>query len=287
MDDKLKNSLWNVILARLFGQIAANQYGEIRQDYHIFINLHRNFFKLPMDELEKHLSSRREWYKDCFLSMEWPQVCDFFEFVANRMIPFDAQEWERQTNLVFESENVPYRLISSCIIACDHEDTWESLRETVRLLQAQKEHEQPAAVLTALKAALAALGLRPEPDLPCVHASCQQAARLASQYILDPAAPTADRPCVTWVQRVLAEGDLCRPDWLRHAAQTAFVGEVHNTLVDAADAHALVGLTSMFVAALLRQGAHRGRITLAQPQEPRPSQPDPWGESHRRARSQD
>lgn len=108
----LRNALWNVILARLFGKISSNSLGEIRAEYHVFLNLQKNFFKLPSDELEKHLPSRRDWYKDVFFTMEWNLVYDFFEFVAQRMIPIDAMEWERETNLAMELAGGPCRLAS-------------------------------------------------------------------------------------------------------------------------------------------------------------------------------
>lgn len=286
MDEKLRNSLWNVLLSRLFGKVGANQYGEINQDYHIFINLQRNFFKLPMDELEKHLGSRREWYKDIFFTMEWWQVYDLFEFVARRMIPFDAQEWERDTNLVFEAERSPYRLFSGSIVPCAEDASFESVRDSILLLDAQQGQDVPAAACAELKAALAALALRPDADLKSVHVSACKSIELICGYISShsPESPedTGGKESASQVllERVLNDGEVCRPDWLRAAALGAFVGVDAGAPAEVEDAPALIGLASLIIGALLRRGARLGRIELAPPQAPRPSAPDPWGERH-------
>jgi hypothetical protein len=280
MDEKLRNSLWNTILSRLFGKVGANQYGEISQDYHIFINLQRNFFKLPMDELEKHLGSRREWYKDVFFAMEWCQVYDLFEFVARRMIPFDAQEWERDTNLVLEAERTPYRLVAGSVVPCAEDASFESLRDAVRLLDAQQGMDLPAAACSELKAALAALALRPEADLKALYAACSKSVELICSYVSPDSADGNASSGVQLLSRVINDADVCRPEWLRTAALQSFVHAPSRELADVEDAPALVGLASIVIGSLLRHSARLGRIELALPQALRPSVPDPWGERH-------
>jgi AbiJ N-terminal domain 4 len=283
MDEKLRNSLWNVILSRLFGKVGANQYGEISQDYHIFINLQRNFFKLPMDELEKHLGSRREWYKDIFFAMEWWQVYDLFEFVARRMIPFDAQEWERDTNLVLEAERTPYRLVSGSVVPCAEDASFESLRDTIRLLEAQQGMDLPAAACAELKAALAALALRPDADLKALSAACSKSIELICSFVSPDALDGVSASGPQLLSRVINDAEVCRPEWLQKAAAQVFVTHsdpAGSDTIAIQDAPALVGLASIVIGSLLRHSARLGRIELALPQAPRPTAPDPWGERH-------
>jgi hypothetical protein len=196
------------------------------------------------------------------------------------MIPFDAQEWERDTNLVLEAERTPYRLVAGSVVPCAEDASFESLRDAVRLLDAQQGMDLPAAACSELKAALAALALRPEADLKALYAACSKSVELICSYVSPDSADGNASSGVQLLSRVINDADVCRPEWLRTAALQSFVHAPSRELADVEDAPALVGLASIVIGSLLRHSARLGRIELALPQALRPSVPDPWGERH-------
>lgn len=279
ISDTLRICLWNVVLARLFGKLGANQYGEISQDYHIFINLQRNFFKLPMDEFEKHLSSRREWYKDVFFTLDWWRVFDFFEFVARKMIPYDAQEWERDTNAALTSEGSAYRLVGGSVIPVGEPLAANALSETLNVLEAQSLSE----ALSALKDALALFSKARETkimnktmDSNDICAKAKRAVSLACEHA------TATQNVS--LEEAFGDAALAIPGSL----QKAFLSVFGNT--EAREREAL-GTDTEVIEAILTQAACAVNLVLARAVragkvEPRervahkPTPPDPWGERH-------
>jgi AbiJ N-terminal domain 4 len=269
MDEDLRTLIWNVVLARLFGKIGANQYGEISQEYHIFLNLQRNFFKLPMDEIEKHLASRREWYKDLFATMEWWRVYDFVEFVARRMIPYDAAEWERDINAALVSERAGYRLVGGSIVPFTDEAAVAAANEALE----QAEAHERGDLLASFKAALAALALRPLPDPQRVATAAQGAVQATACYVLG-------REDARW-QDTLTDPELAISQGWAIAARALLetqAAPATGSPLSAEEAEALLTFTACFVTLIIRRAVLTGRIPARDRIVHRPIPPDPWGE---------
>ncbi len=136
MDKRLRTALWNVVLSRLFGQLSANSYGLIVQEYHIFIAVWKNFFCLPMDELSKELRERRDEFRDFFEVADWFRIYDLLEFVAERMTAHDAELWREECNAALEAENSGYRLVGFQVIPLHSAPISEGLQHALDLLLA-------------------------------------------------------------------------------------------------------------------------------------------------------
>ena len=276
IDETLRTCLWNIVLSKLFGKVGANQYGEISQEYHIFVNLQRNFFKLPMDEFEKHLASRRDWYKDVFFTWEWWRVFDFFEFVARKMIPYDAQEWERDTNAALEAEGSMYRLVGGSVVPLGETVAARSVAEALNVLEAHGLDE----ALAELKAALALFSKgRETPNTPealkgsevCAHAT--RAVKGACSFATANASAT--------VEHTLADESLAIPLRLQKSCLAVFgaSGDQEDAtepeLVEAILTQAACTV-NLLIARAVRAGVVPARERIAH----KPTPPDPWGERH-------
>jgi hypothetical protein len=307
MDEPLRTGLWNVLLARLFGKIAVNQYGEITSEYHVFINLQRNFFKLPMDEFEKHLASRREWYKDAFATMEWWRVYDFVEFVARRMIPYDSEEWVRDVNAVLEAENAAWRLAGESVVPVSSGEA-SALKETLVLAEAH----DAADVVVRLKAGLAAIAARRydgesvETRTPAgsdeagaaaaVWREARAALEAAARYVVTGTIDEAGRGSPqgaadgaahgaahgeSYLTLVLDDSSLGLALGLRAAARSLFGPEaappdkLHQ-------ARAALIMASACVGCLVDAAVETGRLPARTRVAPRPIPADPWGENSAR-----
>lgn len=283
MNGALRNSLWNVVLARLFGKLACNFDGNITQEYHLFIALQKQFFRLPMDELDRHLASRREWYKDLFMTMEWWQVFDMFEFVWRRMIPFDAQEWERDANEALTRENSGYRLVGGSMVPCNDTLGTGQLKNTLLELRCFRDLDAVRESEEHLKEALSALARRPQPEL---QQSAEQAARALSSVLAQffRSAHEGSEPADPW--HMLTSKELALPGWMSHAVSLAFAGSQSGaepekqTPADETEAWALVTLAASCLRLLLARGMKAGWLPERAVKEPEPSLPDPWGERH-------
>ena len=117
-----RNCIWNCVLSKVFGKLSSNLSGTVSQEYYVFPALQRHFFKLPMDEIEKNLVERREWFKDEVMTLEPKRLLQFLEFVAKKMIPVERSDFEKELNTIFASEQVGFRLFDGHWISFDSED---------------------------------------------------------------------------------------------------------------------------------------------------------------------
>jgi hypothetical protein len=273
MNTNLRTALWNVLLARVFGKLACNYDGDITQEYHVFIALQKHFFRLPMDELERQLASRREWYKDVFSTMEWWQVYDFFEFIARRMIPYDLQEFERDTNDALARENAGYLLVGGSVVPIADDVASESIRQTLHHLRCFRDIEWIQTSETSLKESLSALAQRPKPDLQ--SAALKASESLSGLLAQLPEARESDTES-TDLWRGLRSPGLNLPTWMTQAVTSAW----QSPPTDAEEAWALVTLAASTLRLLLTRAMARGWIPQREIQAPEASAPDPWGERH-------
>jgi hypothetical protein len=285
MSSELRNGLWNVWLSRVFGKLGCNSNGDITQEYHIFIALQKHFFKLPMDELDRQLASRREWYKDSFVTAEWWQIYDLFEFVAKRMIPYDLQEFERDTNEVLARENAGYRLVGGSLVPSQDEILTEAVKATLAQLRTVRDLDDMSKSEEALKAGLAALALRPMADVQTAAKKSREAVSYVLAHLAGASGKQAakDEP---W--EVLSSPELGLPQWLSGALAAAFGGDPRTDVpavslrppADIAEAWVLVSLACTAVRLLVVRAMACGWVPQREVAPPEPTPPDPWGERH-------
>lgn len=287
MDGALRTALWNVVLSRLFGKLGANMYGEITQEYHVFINLWRNFFKQPMDQFDKHLASRREWFKDVFDTMEWYVVYDFFEFCAQKMIPFDAQDFARETNAALESERAGYRLAGNHVVPATSVAAAETLLEALETAEVHGAKD----VDRHLKAGLAAWSRRPDPDLKAVLKAVPLSIGAACRHILSTGRGQATPDLASGSDDAHLSAVLDDPRLGLSAARKRALLELHGAavwaeLADASERDAAGSAVvtysflegAAFCAFLLGSAAEAGLVPPVAKRIHRPATPDPWGE---------
>lgn len=273
MNTNLRNALWNVLLARLFGKLSCNSDGDITQEYHVFVSLQKQFFRLPMDELERHLASRREWYKDLFFTMEWWQIYDLFEFVARRMIPYDLQELERDLNETLARENAAYRLVAGALVPIPDDGARESIKNLLGQLRGYRDLEWIHASETSLKESIEALGLRPEPNLAvAAQKSLESITGLLAH--LDGAQEADHISEPTW--RGLRSPGLGFPEWMIQALTGAWQTEP----ADVEEAWAVLALSSAACRLVLMRSVAQGWLPKRELESPQAAIPDPWGERH-------
>lgn len=179
MSKDLLISLWNIILGRLFGKLGSNAYGEITQEYNVFIALWKHFFKQPMDEFERLLGARKDWYRDAYDTMEWNRVYDFLEFIAGRMLPYDAAIFTADVNEALAAEYAAYRFAGNKIVCMS--DTKSA--ETLGLAQDEAARHDLGQSGLALVACIKALGQRENPDFDLALVHSKEALRSALSHV--------------------------------------------------------------------------------------------------------
>jgi hypothetical protein len=125
-------AIWNLVLQRLFGKLSSNPQGRITQDYHVFMALQKSFFLLPMDEIERNLDERKEFFRDFVFAQNAEDLQRFCVFCLKKMTPGDAEEFSSDLNLILESHELPTRVKGSLFVRF-HSD--KSLLDALLTLQ--------------------------------------------------------------------------------------------------------------------------------------------------------
>ena len=306
---ELRIQLWNVLVARLFGKLGSNMSGNIIQEYHVFITLWRHYFKLPMDDYERQLAARREWYRDIFDAMEWNQVYDFVEFIAARMVPYDASVFVADVNEALAAEHSAYRFVANKMVCIAESLAAKNLASAVddtkryAFLEAE-EH---------LNAAIAFLGQRETPNFAQAIACAQKAfeSALGAAEKLGPLQSSlreAHEGALTedgHKKTVFPVDEKAYSILLQRAKQalleinmhrkmgTAHQNEDSPTLANPdakpdekkeptrANCEFFVGHAGLWVRYLIAGAVENGFLLEIPHQELKPTNPDPWGEKRR------
>ncbi len=131
IDIKLRTSIWNVFLSRLFSRCIINSYGEITQEYYIFPALWRGFFKLPMDDFERQMSDRKAWYRDYLETVDWHKIYDLIEFIAAKLVPAESEGFCAEINEALQNNNSAFRLVGNYILAAPQENSLKSMESAI------------------------------------------------------------------------------------------------------------------------------------------------------------
>ncbi|MBI4708355.1 MAG: hypothetical protein HY761_10615 [Candidatus Omnitrophica bacterium] len=159
MSDALRNSLWNLLYDCF----------EHRNEYWCqFVTCTgKFFFKVPVDDLPYHDNRCMLWLKQKYYKLEWHEVYDFIEFVADNYTNAkkyansgEAGEFTKVCNYIFERELSGYRFISGILSPISSKEEVSEITEAVDRsstygLSGANNH---------LKTSLTLLGQKPTPD---------------------------------------------------------------------------------------------------------------------------
>ncbi|MEB2263610.1 hypothetical protein LAV77_02270 [Priestia megaterium] len=139
MDDDLKNSLWNVLYEHVFSELPMT-FGEDGMIFSFFRGMYRNYFKKPVDRIERYNSTStlvgeiKDYYCGGMLSdgYVWYEVYDFVEYVAQHF-PFkngSFRNFKEACNYMLERELSGYRFVDTYLVPVTDEIEIEAI-ETV------------------------------------------------------------------------------------------------------------------------------------------------------------
>jgi hypothetical protein len=111
-----RTCIWNLLLSKLFGKLSSNTSGMVSQEYYVFVALQKLYFKLPMDQLEKNILERKDWYKDTLLTMSPAELLLFLEFISKRMVPTERMDYEKELNALFNLLEINLRVLNGICV---------------------------------------------------------------------------------------------------------------------------------------------------------------------------
>jgi hypothetical protein len=161
MSPALRNSLWNILIRKIF-------QGNISFIDPFLRDVAEYFFKIPLDSLPYSSSERADWFKNMFFntSMQWWQRYNFIEFTANscgkgKPISWISQEtFINAVNEVLEREMSGFRFVNGVLAPITSGEELTSIQNAVIEAQSQgfngvREH---------LATAVSLLSQKPTPD---------------------------------------------------------------------------------------------------------------------------
>ena len=164
MDDHIRNGLWSLLKVYCWDD-ARESSGIYRHTfitdnintnlYHLSRKLWFNYFKRPLDNLDKDWSKVLSQLRDYFFKSEWFEVYDFLEFVANNYDDFTDQ-FIKSCNELFEKEMSAYRFVDGVITRITEK------QEIQEIEQALESKSSP--VTTHIRRSLELLSDRNQPD---------------------------------------------------------------------------------------------------------------------------
>jgi hypothetical protein len=159
MDEALRNRLWNV-LDYYYWRRCSLEYDEITGEMGSFLNkLWHNYFKEPVDTISDYGSWEEalENIRERYFELQWFEVYDFLEFVADNFPDEDAnQRFTKTCNDVLEKELSAYRFVGGLITQVTSETEISTIEESL---------ESPLKTVNAhLENALRLMSDRKSPD---------------------------------------------------------------------------------------------------------------------------
>ena len=158
MNDKLRNSLWNVLSENLFLEYSQSLFITIiysGKSIEIFIKyMWKKYFKFLLDNLPDSPGSSVRWLFKYFQNCQWNEVYDFLEITINY---FKSPELVEDINSVLERELAGYRFVGGVFTDITNEQEIEMLEQAVN-------DKNFPAVSTHLKRSLALMSDRENPD---------------------------------------------------------------------------------------------------------------------------
>lgn len=158
MSDTLRNSIWNFIVS-LFdeGESGWWQIAEFSAQF---------FFKLPVDELPIYNNRRREWIKELFYGMQWYEVYDYAEFIADNHERVKKNTVMRRDriqsvfNRIFLEELSGYRFVAGELVPLSGPEEVAAIESALAVTSTSGLSGAHTHIATALQL----LAKRPDPD---------------------------------------------------------------------------------------------------------------------------
>ncbi|WP_420768357.1 AbiJ-NTD4 domain-containing protein [Parageobacillus thermoglucosidasius] len=167
MDDALRNGLWNVVYEEILIKINGNLY-EQPSLHKFFINLWRDFLKLPIDTVPgtktmaiMELKELFFGYSHSVLDIEkeglmWYEIYDLIEFIAQNY-PFGSNKrFKDSVNKILKRELSAYRFVDDYLVRITDDEEIQAIEEVLKSplkIDYAKQHIQQALALLADKQA--------------------------------------------------------------------------------------------------------------------------------------
>lgn len=160
MSEPLRNSIWNLIVTLV--EEPSNIWPQFAH------HAARLFFKVPVDDLPFHPYQKREWIRKRFDEMEWFEVYDLTEFVADEYsklrghtdLRLIRNRIQGAFNQVFEEELSGYRYIGGELAPISNPSEVGAIESAVDMAARYGLSGARAHIISALQL----FGKRPEPD---------------------------------------------------------------------------------------------------------------------------
>jgi hypothetical protein len=158
MSNALRNSIWNFFVS-LFdeGESGWWQIAEFSAQF---------FFKLPVDELPIYNNRRREWIKNLFYGMQWYEVYDYAEFIADnhervkRNTAMRRDRIHKVLNHIFAEELSGYRFVAGELVPLSGPEEVAAIESALAITSTSG----LAGAHTHIATALQLLAKKPDPD---------------------------------------------------------------------------------------------------------------------------
>ena len=162
MDQDLRTSLWNALTLFYWEQIKGGpRSSQVKLDI-LVKRVWLFYFKRPLDTLYNYWSNTYDEIRKYFFNVDWNEVYDFIEFVANNYPEESGNEVNTKfmqfCNDILETELSAYRFVGSKISQITSEE------EISEIEKAQENTESLKPVNIHLKTALDLLSDRKSPD---------------------------------------------------------------------------------------------------------------------------
>jgi uncharacterized protein YjgD (DUF1641 family) len=128
IDGPLKNSIWNVLTSCFWPKISIATYPSSNGALHaLMLNLWRDFFKLPVDQMPYDLHDAVKTFRTAYFNekTEWFIIYDLVEFIAiyldkikhnyNNTFMIKNMAFMKMCNEVFQNEMSGYRFVEGII----------------------------------------------------------------------------------------------------------------------------------------------------------------------------
>ena len=124
IDDDLKNSIWNAVfryymdVGKIPSEILIHEDSSLKI---FFEKIMYDFYKVPADTtINGYLSHGIEEVRELYYDLEWNEVYDFMEFLANNISEQSAQDADNLSfveycNKILERENSSFRFVENKI----------------------------------------------------------------------------------------------------------------------------------------------------------------------------
>jgi len=134
MDSALRNRLWNLLVAYYWGKESYLALAKpSRKMLGLLWKLWNNFFKLPIDSIPTYWWQIHDKIREIYSSLEWYEVYDFIEFIANNYPdPKINEEFIEECNKVLEEELSGYRFVGRKITPITAEEEISEIEQALK-----------------------------------------------------------------------------------------------------------------------------------------------------------